>query len=226
MRTIFYGKKHKIITATRAPLRELIWSQDAITSPFWNIFDMNPVRVDAFDDQDRGEILEGLSEHTFLPGAKTELNNWSAGFPLPFLGILNQIFVDIPSGQVDNQIVNRTAARAAETLSGGISLMWEDCPAPAKVPYIHLVDHGDLLHTEVGKDEQRCLIEKCFARQSETNLLPLAVCSSSISRAPSQMQAAWQGFSGPGKTTNLIFEVCWSAGWRRSHSSTSVFTDW
>lgn len=32
MRTLFYGRRHKIVTTTRKPLRELIRSQDAITT--------------------------------------------------------------------------------------------------------------------------------------------------------------------------------------------------
>lgn len=165
MRTMFYGKKHKIVTATRRPLSELIRSQDAITSPFWNIFDMSPVRVDVFDEQDREAIIKELSVHSFQAGAKTELANWSAGFPPLFLGVLNQITTDIPSGQVDNETVNLAAKKALENLSDVISAMWQDCPAGAKDLYIHLVGRGDLLFDDAGKDERDCLIEKGFARK-------------------------------------------------------------
>jgi len=171
MRTIFYGKRHKIVTATRGPLSELIRSQDAITSPFWNIFDMNPVRVEAFDEDDCEAILGEMSGIRFQQGAKTELMNWSSGFPPLFLEALNQVVVEAPSGSVDNEDINRVAGKATERLVGVISALWEDCPAGAQDVYIRLVERGDLLLSEVGKDEQRCLIEKGFARQLGNKLI-------------------------------------------------------
>jgi hypothetical protein len=171
MRTIFYGKRHKIVTATRGPLRELIRSQEAITSPFWNIFDMNPVRVEVFDEDDCEAILSELSGIKFQQGAKTELMNWSSGFPPLFLEVLNQVVVETPSGSVDNKDINRVVGRATERLAGVISSLWEDCTAGAQDVYFHLVERGDLLLSEVGKDEQRCLTEKGFARQSGNKLI-------------------------------------------------------
>jgi len=166
MRTMFYGKKHKIVTATRRPLSELIRSQDAITSPFWNIFDMSPVRISAFDEQDREAFITKLSAHSFQPGARTELGNWSAGFPPLYLEVLNQIVIDVPRGQVDNNAVNRAAKKAMENLPTVISPIWQDCSAGAQDLYLHLVDRGDLLFDDAGKDERDCLIEKGFAGKS------------------------------------------------------------
>jgi hypothetical protein len=170
MRTIFYGKKHKIVTATRRPLSESIRSQDAITSPFWNIFDMTPMRVGIFDDQDCDAIIGKLSQHTFQSGAKTELIKWSAGFPPFFLEILNQINANIPSGQVDNDAVSQAARKATEKLYEIISATWNDCSAEAKDLYIQLVDHGEMLFADAGKSERNCLIEKGFAHQSSNKL--------------------------------------------------------
>jgi len=170
MRTLFYGKKHKIVTATRKPLSDLIRSQDAITSPFWNIFDMNPVRIDAFDEHDRAAIIEELSVHSFQAGAKTELANWSSGFPPLFLGLLNQIAFDTPSGNVGNEDINLAAKKVADNLSYLISAMWQDCHAGAKDLYIHLVDRGDLLFSNVKRHEAACLIEKGFAKRDGNKL--------------------------------------------------------
>lgn len=165
MRTVFYGKKHRVVTASQKPLGQLIRSQDAITSPFWNIFDMNPVRIGAFDEQDRDTIIDLLSDHDVQTGAKTELVNWSAGLPPLFLSILNQIVADIPNGVVDNEAVNRAAKKIHDHLGDVIGDMWQDCPAGAKDLYIHLVDRGDLQVAEVGGQERSCLIEMGFARQ-------------------------------------------------------------
>ncbi|HNU72992.1 MAG TPA: hypothetical protein PKL48_14920, partial [Thermodesulfobacteriota bacterium] len=163
MRTLFYGRKHKIVTALRKPLSQLIRSLD--NSPFWNIFDMNPVRVGAFDEQDRETILGMLPKHSFQKGAKTELDNWTAGVPPLFLEVLNEIIIDIPSGPVDNESVNRAANNALQNLTDVIGATWQDCPAGAKDLYIHLVERGDLIISEAGKQECGCLIEMGFARQ-------------------------------------------------------------
>ena len=171
IRTLFYGKKHKIVTATRKPLSDLIRSQDAITSPFWNIFDMNPVRIDAFDEQDREAIIGELSVHSFQVGAKSELYNWSSGFPPLFLELLNQIAFDTPKGHIDNEMVNRAAKKAAENLTDVISAMWQDCPAGAKDLFIHLVDRGDLHFSDVERYEAACLIEKGFAKRIGNKLI-------------------------------------------------------
>ncbi|MBI5847195.1 MAG: hypothetical protein HZB31_04475 [Nitrospirae bacterium] len=170
MRGIFYGTQHKIVTATRKPLSELIRSEDALDSPFWNIFDMNLVRVEAFDDADCETIINTLHSHSFQPGAKTELINWSSGFPPFFLGLLNHIIADKPNGSIDNACVNSAASKAAETLSPMISALWVDCPASAKDIYVHLVERGDLPLKDIGKDARACLIEKGFAKESGNKL--------------------------------------------------------
>jgi len=170
MRTLFYGKKHKIITATRKPLRELIRSQDAITSPFWNIFDMNPVRLQAFDSNDCEAVLGELADYNFQAGAKTELINWTSGFPPLFLGVLNQIVRDNPGSSVSNEAVNQAAEKALGELSDIVADVWQDCPAGAQDLYLHLVDRGDLSSSEAGRLEAACLLEKGFAGESGRKL--------------------------------------------------------
>lgn len=170
MRTVFYGKKHKIITASRKPLSELIRSQDAITSPFWNIFDMSPVRIDAFNQEDLEAIIGMLPSHNFQPGAKTELINWSGGIPPLLLGLLNQTVADIPSGQINNEAVNRAARKTREQLSDVIDPVWQDCPAGAKDLYLHVVERGEVQVAETGREERTCLIEKAFVRQVGSKL--------------------------------------------------------
>jgi hypothetical protein len=170
MRTIFYGRKHKIVTASRKPLSQLIRSQDAISSPFWNIFDMNPVRIGVFDEQDREAIIGLLSSHSFQAGTKTELLNWSAGLPPLFLETLNLIVADIPNGAVDNLAVNRVAKNTLENLTDVIGAMWQDCPTGAKDLYRHLVDRGDVPFPDAERQARNCLTEMAFASQSGNKL--------------------------------------------------------
>lgn len=171
MRTLFYGKKHKIVTATRKPLSNLIRSQDAITSPFWNIFDMNPVRIAVFDDSDCEVILAKLSQYTFDKGAITEIMNWSSGFPPLFLELVNQLVVENASGSIKNDAIDRAGGKASEKLNVLISDMWQDCPSPAQDIFIHIIDRGGLPRTDVDKHEVSCLIEKGFVKIVNNKLI-------------------------------------------------------
>lgn len=170
MRTLFYGKRHKIATATRKPLRELIRSQDAITSPFWNIFDMNPVRIEVFDQSDQDTILGNLAGYDFQAGARTELVNWTSGFPPFFLGVLNHVIQDHPGGTVTNETVNKAAEGALGELSTLLADMWQDCPAGAQDLYRHLMERGGISSSEANADEKACLLEKGFAVRSGSKL--------------------------------------------------------
>lgn len=171
MRSIFYGTKHKIVTATRAPLNELIRNEDAITSPFWNIFDMSPVRVGVFDDSDCESILNELSDLEFEQGAKTELINWSSGFPPLFLELLNQIIATNSTGSINNVMVNQAAMQACDRLDGPfISSMWDDCSATAKDLYLHLVERGEQDVSVVGREERNHLLERGFAGQKNNKI--------------------------------------------------------
>ena len=166
MRTIFYGKKHKIVTAARKLWSELARSEDAITSPFWNIFDMNPVRVGVFDDGDCEAVFEVLSDFEFEPGAETELENWSSSFPPFFLELLNQVVASDSKEAINNVTVNRAAILAIERLEEMISALWrEDCSASAQDLYVHLVERGDQSISDVGREERTSLLEKGFAEQ-------------------------------------------------------------
>lgn len=172
MRSLFYGKRHKIVTATRDLLSKLIRSQDAISSPFWNIFDMNPVRVGLFDDPDREKILHELPDYDFLPGAKTELLNWSAGFPPLYLDVLNQITNECSPGMVNNEAVNQAGRKTTERLAGLLSDLWQDCPAAAQDRYLHLWENGEIPLVNTGREERDVLIEKGLARMSGNKLTP------------------------------------------------------
>lgn len=170
MRAVFYGKKHKIVTATRKPLNELLRTQDAISSPFWNIFDMNSVRVEVFDDGDRDSILGELTTLTFEPGAKTELQNWSSGYPPFYLALLNTIGADNSTGSITNEKVNNSASNALDNVSSLISDLWADCPAPAQDNYSLLMEREEIPIEGVAKEVRVCLIEKGFAKQNGNKL--------------------------------------------------------
>lgn len=170
MRSLFYGGSHKIVTATRKPLRELIRNEDAITSPFWNIFDINPVRIPVFDPNDCDAVLAELPDYQFQPGALTEMISWTSGLPPLFLGVLNQLIRDLPGRSVSCKLVNHAAMKALDTFLDIVSDVWQDCPEGAKDLYLRLMAKKEISSSEAGRWETECLVEKGFARKSASVL--------------------------------------------------------
>ena len=156
----------RLVTATRRPLHELIRSEESVTSDFWNIFDMTPVRVGVFDENDRTAIIEQITGFTLKSGAKSELENWSAGYPPLYLALLNHIIESGAAGEIDNQVVNDAAGTAFDGVSSILHYLWNDCPETAKNLYRHLVEHNEIATSDVGISERMQLTEIGFIKVS------------------------------------------------------------
>ncbi|MDD3813127.1 MAG: hypothetical protein PHZ02_00665 [Desulfocapsaceae bacterium] len=156
----------RLVTATRRPLAELIRSEESVASDFWNIFDMTPVRVDIFDEDDRATILARLPGYTFKSGALSELENWSAGYPPLYLTLLNHIIESGAAGEIDNQAVNNAAEATLDGVSGVLNYLWNDCPETAKNLYRYLVEHSEIAVSDVGISERTLLMKKGFIKVS------------------------------------------------------------
>lgn len=159
----------RLVTSTRKELHKLIRDEKSVSSDFWGIFD-GVVRITTFNDADIDMILALLPEFTFQSGAKTELRNWSGGFPPLLLEILNRIISSRGRGNVDNDMVHRAAHDASEKLSALLATLWADCPARAQDLYAILVARRELSFSEAGKEERTALVEKGFAEESGSRL--------------------------------------------------------
>ena len=162
----------RLVTSTRRELHQLIRDEKSVTSDFWGVFE-GVVRITTFDDADIEAILGTLPEMEFLPGAKTELVNWSGGFPPFLLEILNQIAEETDGGQIDNKMVNQAAVKAREKRTDMLSALWEEeCSVTARNLYLVLVERRELPLGETGKVERMSLIEKGFAVLSGNKVRP------------------------------------------------------
>ncbi len=160
----------RLVTSTRKELHQLIRDEKSVTSDFWGVFE-GIIRVGVFDDVDIDDVLDELLDFEFQRGAKTELINWSAGFP-PFLfTVLNQIVAQYKSGKVDNAMVNQAALTSREKLSAMLTTLWEDCPAKAQDLYTILAERRELPIVGTGREERMALVEKGFAEESGNKLL-------------------------------------------------------
>jgi len=131
---------------------------------------MTPVRVGLFDESDRAVILKKLPGVTFSSGAKSELENWSAGYPPLYLALLNQIKENGAAREIDNQVVNQAAKTVQDGVSSIIHYLWNDCPETAKDIYRHLIDHEESPTAGVGHTERALLEEKGFIYRDDETL--------------------------------------------------------
>ena len=161
----------RVVTCTRKELHKLIRDEQSVTSDFWGIFD-GVTRVGVFEEKDIQEIIAVKAGLQLSAGARTELMNWTSGFPPLFLGLLNHILDAHDQGEVDNKTVNQAANKACDKYSAILSRMWDDCTASAQDLFVYLNKRGKISASEAGKSESRELVEKGFASKAGSKLLP------------------------------------------------------
>lgn len=168
LRDLFYGKTHKLVTATRATQTELARNKQVEDSPFWNMFDVNPVRVGPFGENDHTAALKKAGLTVSQGGAK-ELSNWAAGHPVILLSILNEL-ASCGTDERDHNDVNEAAGKAAVNLSNLLDVFWNTCNSDVKSVFCMLAEKGELAADTVGKDETKFLVAQGFARRDGTKL--------------------------------------------------------
>ncbi|ABW67068.1 P-loop domain-containing protein [Desulfosudis oleivorans] len=154
----------RLVTATRQPMSELLRSTTTASSDFWNIFDPTPLQVGIFDAQDIVALMSKVPDLTFTSGAMSELQNWTAGYPILYLFLINQIVKTRATGDIDNQIVNQVAEAISGSVNSYISFLWKDCPASAKEAYRYLIEHKKVDAADINSVDRKCLEEKGFIK--------------------------------------------------------------
>lgn len=142
-----------------------------MTSDFWGIFD-GATRVGVFQEKDIDEIITVRAGLKLSAGARTELMNWTSGFPPLFLGLLNQIMDSHDQSEVHNETVNQAALKVCDKHSAILSRLWDDCTASAQDLFVYLNKSSQMSASEAGKTESRELVEKGFAREAGSKLFP------------------------------------------------------
>lgn len=169
MRSIIDGKKHKIVTATRAPLDLLIRNEQASTSEFWNIFD--EVYVKPFDEIDRDALLE-ISNLNLTGGGKTEVTNWTGGHPRLVLELLNRLADGDYSAPIDNDSVVEAATGMVQEVRRSLHSIWNECPQEVQEAYRTLVQNGEATTQAIGTNTTDALKARGFANVHRNKLKP------------------------------------------------------
>ena len=160
MRSIIDGKKHKIVTATRAPLDLLIRNEEASTSEFWNIFDEQ--YVEPFDETDTDALLE-FARLELSNGGKTEVANWTGGHPKLMLELLNRLAAGDYSSPISNDKVVEAANGMSQDVKRWLRSIWNECPHGVQEAYQALVQNGETAVSAIGTNETNALKARGFA---------------------------------------------------------------
>ncbi len=168
LRDLFYGKSHRIVTATRAKQSEIAPDKQVEDSPFWTMFDVNPVRIGPFDSED---CSAAFAIGGFMPkqGGEKELMNWTGGNPVLFLSILNQLHED-NAKEFDNQQVNASALIVSQSLSHFLDNAWNICSSDAKEGFRSIVELDGVERSELTHEAQESLISQAFVVTTGTKL--------------------------------------------------------
>ena len=170
LRSLSYGKCHKVVTAMRGTPTELARNQQVEDSPFWNMFDVNPIRVGPFDNADLAAALQFASLNSNPSGVK-ELMNWTGGNPVLVLSMLNRL-LETGENECNNSTVSNVAEHVSGDLADFLARMWNSFSTNAKETFQLLAERGELNSDEVGKEERRLLISCGAAFRKNAMLMP------------------------------------------------------
>lgn len=169
MRSLIDGKKHRIVTATRAPLDLLIRNEQARTSDFWNIFD--EVYVKPFNESDRDTLLT-IANLELTGGGKKEVTNWTGGNPRVLLELLNRLAAGDYSAPIDNNSVVESATGMIQDVRTWFRSIWNECPRDAQEAYKELLETGEATVQSIGSDATEALTCRGFAVVNRNKVKP------------------------------------------------------
>ena len=169
MRSLIDGRKHKIVTATRAPLDLLIRNEKASTSEFWNIFD--DVYIKPFDETNLDELI-GLARLELTSGGKTELSNWTGGHPRLLLELLNRLAAGDYRVPIDHSSVVEAATGMTRDVRSWLRSIWNECPQAGQEAYQTLLRNGEANLQELGSAQVELLKDRGFAVAHRNKVKP------------------------------------------------------
>lgn len=169
LREILNGQ-HQLVTATRAPLREIARDKEVKGSPFWNLFgDQVPIRVSRFSEQDTEAAIQkcGIS---LVSGGEKELSNWTGGHPVLVLSMLNELHGS--SETLDSNAVVAAATRYCGHQVELLNMLWHDTTLSksARDGFFFLAENEPADEKLIGREDRDAIIARGFARRERSKL--------------------------------------------------------
>lgn len=158
MRSLCQSSSLRIVTGSRARLRELCRTEDSRTSDFWEVFYDTPLPVGCFTDDDWDGFLSPVrAQGADLDGsAISEIRNWTGGIPVLAVAVADRLFANAREGLVFSKPdVDRLAAEIAEERRDLLAELWEDCPIELQSELVNLATHAlprSEVHVPLGRD--------------------------------------------------------------------------
>jgi hypothetical protein len=149
----------RLVTASRRTLRELIRHPDTQGSDLWGIFDLVPVRVGCFDEDDLTTVLATMPAQPLAAGAKTELWNASNGFPVLALSVLNALGEE---GEVGAEAMKASCDKAYPALRDILADLWRDCSPSGQDLLRRVLEEASVTRAGIAATDAEMLIERGF----------------------------------------------------------------
>lgn len=160
----------RLMISSRRRMSELLRDPDAAGSPFWNIFEPNPITVGCFDEFDIETILGCTPEINLSAGAHSELLNATNAAPLLMLEVLNALVDSGQSGSVSAEVMLNTSRSAYPFVRDRLNLQWIDCPATAQDLFRQVRSAGYVQDNPKWKADAEMLLERGFIQKSGNKL--------------------------------------------------------
>lgn len=207
VRSLFYGKAHRIVTSSRKLPSELVRDVATEESPFWNIFDLNAVRLLPFDEADQAAVLSTVTSHNFSAGARTELQNFTGGVPVLYLAMLNQLMTTHGPGEISDKRVREAEEGTLDGAAGRLQKdLWRGCSESAKNLYHEICAiSGGVDQKSVAREDRDLLLENGFAARNGNKLIGACrLLQSRVSESAADRLALSRLFKGPEEYENSI----------------------
>lgn len=156
-------KSLRYLTVSRAKPHELIRDPDTAASDFWGLFDQGQVAIECFDDEDINAAVAKVTGLNLKPGARTELVNWTLGFPPLTLSVLNELADTEAPRDVDAPQVVAAANAAYDRVEEALSRLWQELPETAKELQRAVVQDGQAPVSGRTARDIDAIVERGFA---------------------------------------------------------------
>lgn len=156
-------KSLRYLTVSRGKPHELVRDPESAASNFWELFDQGQIAVECFDDDDINAAVAEVTGLHLKPGAKTELLNWTLGFPPLVLSLLNELALAGVTGQIDAPEITTAAEAAYDRVEATIARLWRELPETAKELQRTLTSDQQVSANGRSRRDIDALVERGFA---------------------------------------------------------------
>ncbi len=164
-------KSLRYLVVSQGKPHELIRDPDSRDSDFWELFNQAHLHVGCFDENDVSAAIAQIPNVKFTSGARTELMNWTHGFPPLTLSVLNEFTEQGVTGQIDAPEVTSAAEAIYDRVEETLARLWRELPETTKELLRSVVKDGEAsTQGRAVRDIDR-LLERGFAIRKSDRLL-------------------------------------------------------